>query len=83
MPLVVQATTAPKVVDVFDTPVGVGKPAAVIGSRVDHPVPRTGIVGRTGMMKEQRSADSSDPDRSQGAHRNEQILRCVLFGRSE
>lgn len=44
--LVVQPTTAPKVIDIFDAPIGTGQQAAVIGSRPDHPVPRKGIVCR-------------------------------------
>ena len=45
--LVVQPTTAPKVLDIFDAPIGIGAPPAVIGSRADHPVPRINIVSRS------------------------------------
>lgn len=42
--LVVEPSTAPKVVDIFDAPIGNGPPPAVIGSRADHPVPRLNVV---------------------------------------
>lgn len=42
--LVVQQTTAPKVVNIFDSPIGTGALPAGIGSRSDHPVPRLNIV---------------------------------------
>lgn len=42
--LVVQPSLAPKVVDIFDAPIGNGPPPAVIGSRPDHPVPRLNVV---------------------------------------
>lgn len=45
--LVVQPSTAPKVVNIFDAPIGIGPPPAVIGSRADHPAPRLNVVTKS------------------------------------
>lgn len=42
--LVVQPSTAPKAVNIFDAPIAVGPPPAVIGSRAEHPVPRLNVI---------------------------------------
>lgn len=42
--LVVEPTPAVVASDIFDAPISTAKPAPVIGSRSDHPVPRKGIV---------------------------------------
>lgn len=44
IPLVVAPTPSVMVIDIFDAPIGIAKPAPVIGSQSDHPVPRKGIV---------------------------------------
>lgn len=48
IPLVVAPTQTVVASDIFDAPVSVAKPASVIGSQPDHPVPRKGIVRSNG-----------------------------------
>ena len=50
IPLVVQAVSNPTVSAIFAKPISTGPPANVIGSRPDHPVPRTGLVSQSGKV---------------------------------
>ena len=50
IPLVVQAVANPTVSAIFANPISTGPPASVIGSRTDHPVPRTGIASQAGKL---------------------------------
>ena len=50
IPLVVQATSDPTVSGIFAQPISTGPPAGVIGSRIDHPAPRKGIITQAGKI---------------------------------
>ncbi|CAF9909292.1 MAG: hypothetical protein HETSPECPRED_008922 [Heterodermia speciosa] len=50
IPLVVQAVSNPTVSAIFAKPISTGPPVNVIGSRPDHPVPRTGLVSQSGKV---------------------------------
>jgi hypothetical protein len=75
--LVVQPTAAPKVANIFDAPIDVRPPPAVIGSRVDHPVPRTNIVSLifTVLLRHDLPRFL---DRSEVTYWDEQVLRRVF-----